>query len=211
MKRARRIRARIIKSLIVFVGSVVVLLLVVGVFLVLGGAKTALEIGLSAAMNGYVTVDEASYFYFGKFKAKNLSMVLDWEGKQEIILSARTVMVQPRILPLLGGRLTFGTAIIDDADLNLRVLPDGLANIDRLFRLEPEPPEPAVQVFPPHWIEVTNMRLSFAPYTYGPIQIDKISGAFCNVDHRLSDLFNAVIAFLMAIVVIVGLEVVYID
>lgn len=182
-KRARRVGRKLVRVAGILAGSIIVLFLAIGIFLALGGTKTALELALPAAMNGYITVGEASYSYFGTADAKNVSMVLDWKGQQETVITAGSVKTGLRLLPLLRRRLEFGTTTVEDAEVNLRILPSGLVNIDRLFRLEGMPPEPFIRVFPPHYTEMKNVRFSFPPFLGKPIQIDRLTAAFYPISY----------------------------
>jgi len=187
-RRRRTACTKILRAAAGCLAALILFLILSGVFLVLGGAKIVIELALPAAMNGYVTVDRASYSYFGPARATDMAMVLDWGGEQETVVTARKIKTWPRLLPLLRGRLEFGATTIEDAALNLRILPSGLANIDRLFRLEPSPPEPVIQVFPPHHAEVRNLQFSFPPFIYRPIRIDKVIATFYPINYKTLEL-----------------------
>ena len=158
-------------------GALAGLLIIASLFLAVGGAKTILEPSLSSALNGYMTVDVATYSPIGRFHAHDLSMILDWEGRQEEVISVEEVQTWPQVLQLLSGRMQFGTTTIRNLHLNLRMLSDGMVNIEKLF-VRNEQAEPSIRVMPPRHIELDNAYLTFAPYTYSPVKFENIKVSF---------------------------------
>ncbi|HUW35113.1 MAG TPA: AsmA-like C-terminal region-containing protein [Planctomycetota bacterium] len=169
---------KVIRVIVIFLGAIIALFLVVTLFLALGGGKFVIEAALPAAMNGYITVDRLTYIPFGTARVKNLEMVLDWHGRQERVIAAKEVVATPRILPLLRRRMQFDKVVVKGVELNLRLMPTGLVNIDQLFRKPGMPKKPFIQIYPPAYSEVSDVAFSFRPFTYAPIQIDEIAFSF---------------------------------
>ncbi|HUS57165.1 MAG TPA: AsmA-like C-terminal domain-containing protein [Planctomycetota bacterium] len=166
------------------------LLLIITIYMLLGGARFVATRGLSAAMNGYATMDEASYLMFGNFNAENLDMVLDWEGKQETIISVRKLRVRPRILPLLAGRFEFDGARLSGVDLNFRMLPSQHVNIEKLFKVKVPPKDPFIRTLPPRYVDAEDIRLSFPPFVSQPVPIDRVRFSFRSIAYPTVQLFG---------------------
>lgn len=175
---AAKKRSALRRILLRFAVALVGFILVVGTFLALGGARIAIELFLPAAMNGYVKVGKASYYMFGAADTHDIELVLDWRTHRETVLKIGSARARPRLFPLALGRLQFGTTIVDDVQLNLRMLEGDRVNIDRLFRAEDRDGKATIRVYPPSYSEITNLQFSFAPFTWKPIQVDSARMAF---------------------------------
>jgi len=83
----------------------------------------------------------------------------------EPLLHANTVVATIRLWSLWRGRLEIGSISVDEASLNLVRTPDGLWNLDPLFRTAAQKSQPAASAAQSHpvplpYLEATNSRIN---------------------------------------------------
>ena len=171
-------RNRALRVIVIFMATIMLLLVAASLFLAFGGAKMIIQAALPAAMNGYITVDSLTYNVLGTAKARNLSMVLDWKGHQERVISAGELVAELKLWPLLRGRIEFHQVYVRGVDLNLHMLPSGIVNIDQLFRMEPKAGKPLFRVYPPQFSVAEDVSVSFPPFTYAPVEVQRVMFSF---------------------------------
>jgi uncharacterized protein involved in outer membrane biogenesis len=77
------------------------------------------------------------------FVLNDLTIEEDPTYGAEPVLHASTVVATIRLLSLWRGRLEIGSISVDDASFNIVHTPDGLWNLDPLFRTATQKSQPA--------------------------------------------------------------------
>lgn len=99
------------------------------------------------------------------FVLNDLTIEEDPAYGAEPVLHASTVVATIRLLSLWRGRLEIGRISVDDASFNIVRTPDGLWNLDPLFRTAAQKSQPAPgagqsRAIPLPYLEATNSRIN---------------------------------------------------
>lgn len=99
------------------------------------------------------------------FVLNDLTIEEDPTYGAEPVLHASTVVATIRLLSLWRGRLEIGSISVDDASFNIVHTPDGLWNLDPLFRTATQKSQPAPgagqsRAIPLPYLEATNSRIN---------------------------------------------------